>query len=390
MQTLSTLQDTNEKGPTTPIALYLLGVILMGAIVFFGGEIVKNWDSLKDKSAVTIDSLNQVADVYINDVKVGTTPYESKKIEPGENKITLKTSTQVHESTINFLPNSKDTIYNVGIFRDMGISSIFSSGQEFWYQKEDSNALKIVSDPTGASVYIDGTEVGKTPFTSNLLSSGSYDIEIVQEGFEKQTARINLEKDYTLNINLKLFPQPVPNKVSTFEGAENLYVILTNNPTILANTQVWVDAIVYWNKTRGISLNNSATNKELVFDYFVDYKGNIFNNEGKQVKVEELNKAGKGAYLGNADNGEVLTEEAKTAYLRITNQAVIENKTVTVKDTGLGWLRVRSGPSVDSNEVKKVNIGDTFKMLDEQNGWIKIQIDETTTGWAIKDYLVIN
>lgn len=390
IETLYTIQEEKTKGPTTPIAMYLLGVILMGAIVFFGGEIIKNFDNLKDKSAVTIDSLNQPADIYINDKKVGTTPYESKKITPGENKIALKTATQVYETNINFIQNTKDTIYNVGIFRDLGISTIFSSGQEFWYEKGGTNSIKIISDPAGASVVIDGSTIGKTPFSSDSLSPGSYDLEIVQEGFEKQTARINIEKGNTLSVNLKLFPLPLPYNINKLEEANNLYVVNTNNSTILANTQVWVDALIYWNKTRGISLDNSGPNKELVFDYFIDYKGNIFNQEGKLTPVEQLNKAGKGAYLGNAAEGEILSVEAKTSYLRVTNQAVVQGKTVTVKDTGLGWLRVRSGPSVDSTEVKKVNIGEVFTMLDEQNGWIKIQIDTTTTGWAIKDYLSVN
>jgi len=390
IQTLYTIQEEKEKGPSTPIAMYLLGVVLMGAIVFFGGEIIKNFDNLKDKSAVTIDSLNQPADVYINDTKVGTTPYESKKMTPGENKITLKTETQVYETKINFIPNTKDTIYNVGIFRDMGISNIFSSGQEFWYEKSGNNSVKIISDPAGASVMIDGSEVGKTPFTSSSLATGSYDLEIVQEGFEKQTARINVEKGNTLNVNLKLFPLPLPYNINKLAEANNLYIILTNNSMILANTQVWVDALVYWNKTRGISIDKSGPNKEAVFDYFIDYKGNIFNQEGKITTIDQLNKAGKGAYLGNAADEEILSAEAKVSYLRVTNQAVVQGKTVTIKDTGLGWLRVRSGPSVDSTEVKKVNIGETFTMLDEQNGWIKIQLDATTTAWAIKDYLIIN
>ena len=67
LQTISTIQNNNEKGPYTAIALYLLGVSLVGVMVFFGGEIIKNFDDLKSKSAVTIDSLNQPAKVYIND-----------------------------------------------------------------------------------------------------------------------------------------------------------------------------------------------------------------------------------------------------------------------------------------------------------------------------------
>lgn len=390
IQTLSTIQEpANGKKTYTSIALYILGIGLIGILVFFGGEIIKNFDNLKSKSAVTIDSLNQTATVLINDKEVGTTPYESTKIKPGENKIALKTDTQTYETNINFISNSKDTIYNVGIFRDLGISSIFSSGQEFWYEKANGNTIKIISNPSGASVYIDGIEIGKTPYSSNTLSPGSYDLEISYAGYETQKARINIEKDHTLNINFKLFPLPIPSNVKKFEGSSNLYAIFSDNEPILSNTQIWVEAIAYWNKTRGISLEDMGANKEPVFDFFIDYKGNLFNQGGKMVAPEELEKVGKGAYLGRLSDGETLTQEAKDIYLRITSQAVTGN-TVTVKETGLGWLRVRSGPSINSEEVTKVNVGETFDMLDEQSGWIKIKIDETTTGWTLKDYLSIN
>ena len=391
LQTISTIQNNNEKGPYTAIALYLLGVSLVGVMVFFGGEIIKNFDDLKSKSAVTIDSLNQPAKVYINDKDVGTTPYESKKINPGENRITLKTENQIYETRVTFLPNDNTTIYNVGIFRDLGISNVFSSGQEFWYEKESgNNKLKIISNPTGATVHIDGTEVGKTPYSSDTLSVGSYDLDITQEGFETQTARINIEKGHTLDVSIKLFPLPLPSNVNKFEGSDNLYAIFSDNDAVLSNTQVWVDAIVYWNSTRGVTLDEGTNNKEQVFDYFLDYKGNLFDRDGHLTTLDQVNKVGKGAYLGKASSeGNTLSSEAKTTYLSLSNKVIISGKTVTIKETGLGWLRVRSGPSVDSSEVQKVNVGEKFEMLDEQNGWIKIRINDTTTGWALKDYLLV-
>jgi len=393
MQTVSSIQfngSNNEKGPYTSIAVYLLGIGIMAIMVFFGGEIIKNFDDLKSRSAITIDSLNQTAEVFIDDKSVGTTPFESKKISPGENKITLKTDTQVYETKINFLPNTNSTIYNVGIFRDLGVSSVFSSGQEFWYEKESgNNKLKIISNPANATVYIDGVEVGKTPYSSDTLSAGNYDLDVSQDGFETQTARINIEKGYTLDVNMKLFPLPIVANLAKFEGADNLYAIFSNNESVLSNTQVWVDAIVYWNKTRGIAIDNTVPTKEVVFDYFLDYKGNLFNSEGKLTTADQINKVSRGAYLGRAAEGEGLSNQAKEVYLSLTNQVIPEGKTATILETGLGWLRVRSGPSVDSSEIQKVNIGETYSVLDEQNGWVKIKISDTTTGWTIKDYLSI-
>lgn len=390
MQSISSIQTDNEKGPYTSIALYLLGVILCGIMVFFGGKIVSNFDKLKSRSAVTIDSLNQPAEVFINDKSVGTTPFESKNIDPGENKITLKTNNQMYETKINFLADDNSNIYNVVIFRDLGTSNVFSSGQEFWYEKGTGNEkVKIISNPTGASVYIDNTEVGKTPFSSTTLSPGDYNIKISQEGYETQEMKITTDKKYTVNVNVKLFPLPIPSKVEKFEGSDNLYALYTSNNAVLSNTQTWVDTIIYWNKTKGITIDNEGKNKELVFDYFLDYKGNLFNKEGKLTTADQINKISKGAYLGNLAEGEGLSERAKQIYMNLTNQTVTSGRSATVLETGTGWLRVRSGPSVGSSEVQKVNVGEKYDVLDEQNGWIKLKLNDNVTGWAIKDYLSI-
>lgn len=390
MQSVSSIQLDNEKGPYTPIAIYILGVILIGILVFFGGTIITNYDKLKGQSAVTIDSLNQPAEVFINDKSVGTTPFESKNIQPGENKITLKTKNQMYETKINFLPDDNNSIYNVVIFRDLGTSNVFSSGQEFWYEKGTGNEkIKIISNPTGATVYIDNTEVGKTPFSSSTLTPGDYTIRISQEGYENQEMKVTTDKKYTVNVNVKLFPLPIPSIVEKFEQSDNLYSIFTNHEGILSNTQTWVDTIVYWNKTKGITLENEGKNKELVFDFFLDYKGNLFNNEGKLTTPEQINKIAKGAYLGKTSDGYGLSEVSKQVYLKLTNQTLTTGKMATILQTETGWLRVRNGPSVSSSEVQKVTIGEKYEVLDEQNGWIKLKLKDNLTGWAIKDYLSI-
>ena len=44
-------------------------------------------------------------------------------------------------------------------------------------------ALTVTSEPAGAVVFIDGAEVGVTPYTSRPLAAGSHEVEVVQAGF---------------------------------------------------------------------------------------------------------------------------------------------------------------------------------------------------------------
>lgn len=55
---------------------------------------------------------------------------------------------------------------------------------------------------------------------------------------------------------------------------------------------------------------------------------------------------------------------------------------VRIKETPTGWLRVRSKPSTSGEELAKVNSGETFPYLEEENGWYKIEYEEGKEGWV--------
>jgi hypothetical protein len=383
----------NPKNNLSTIIMYIVGIVGVALVVFFGGEVVKNLDNLKGKSAVTIDVINGTAEVYINDENAGSTPYESEEIKPGYNKITLNSEGRQYETSINFLPNSNKYIHSVGLFRDLGVSDVFSSGQEFWFEKDKSGSvLRVVSEPSGASVYIDNTEVGKTPYSASNLSDGSYDLRVEAAGYEMQTARINIKKDYALNVSLKLFPLPAPSQISAFEGSPNLYDLSLDDPLVTSDIEGWAKAVLYWNKTRGINLEGLGVNKEPVFEYFIDYKGNVFDGEAKLITTAEnfaeLADAERGAYLGRASDGEGLTADAKEAFEALTG-AGLGGKNATILETGLGWLRVRDAASLNSSEIARVNVGETFAVLEETSGWVKIKITEGTEGWVSDQYVEI-
>ena len=95
--TISTIRAKKSNNLST-ILMYVIGIIGVALVVFFGGEVIKNLDNLKGKAALTADTLNATADVYINGVMVGTTPFESEEIEPGYNKVSLRTADKQYET----------------------------------------------------------------------------------------------------------------------------------------------------------------------------------------------------------------------------------------------------------------------------------------------------
>ena len=390
MPAVSSLQLNKKQ--KNPVFIYIAAIIGIGLLVFFGGELLKSLNILKGKSAIAIDVKGQPAEVYINDQLAGNTPFESSELEPGENKITIKSSDRQYETTIKSLSDDDKYIHQVGVFRDLGVSDLFSSGQNFWFDKDNSGTvLRIISDPEGAAVLIDGVKIGDAPFTSNNLSEGDYDLKVEAPGYEPQEARIRIQKGYTSNISIKLFPLPMPTTVTEFEGSAGLYDVSTENTNVAADTFTWVKAILYWNTTRGANLEGVGPNTSLVFDYFADYRGNIFDRDGNVIKSTEdfakLGKVEKGAYLGRLADGLGISQPAKEALAQLTNTAF--GKSVKVLPTGIGYLNVRSTPETGGTLVTTVNVGEIFAVLEEGNGWTKIKIDDATEGWVINTYIEV-
>lgn len=391
LQTISPGPMRRRSGPKA-IVYIIPAIIIALLLVFFGRPIIESIGKIGGKSAISVDVSSGRAEISVNDEFLGVTPYESQEIKPGTNKITVRSTNRQYETTIKFLSNNDKYIHKVGVFRDLGISDLFSSGQDLWFDEDDTDTvLRIISDPGGATVYIDNTEIGKTPFTSSKLTEGDYDLRIEQVGYEEQRARIRIQRGYTSNVSVKLFPMPVPSRVSVFEGSADLFDISTDNNQISADPGSWVKGAVYWNQTRGINLEGIGVNKELVFDYYLDYNGNIYDHLGDlaetEEEIEELKGAVRGAYLGRVSDGAGITEMAREGLSNFKGLRMnATDEMVEILPTGLGWLRVRSDPSTNGTEVTKVDVGEQFPVLEERTGWVKIIVSDEVEGWVSSTY----
>lgn len=386
---ISTIADKEKSLPN--VALYIIGIIGVGLIVYFGGYIITNADKLKVKSGIKVEVSGDPAEIYVNDKFVGTTPLVSEDISSGNNKVTIKRGDRQYQTSLNFLSKDGDNMPYVGIFKDLGISDIFSSGNEFWFDKDTSgNVLRIISEPSGAKVYIDNSEMGTTPFLTNNISNGDYELKIIAPGYESQTSRITVNKGYTLNATFKLFPFVSPSQIAVFEGSTNIFDLSVDNETVTSSPQEWAKALVYWNKTRGLNIEGTGENKEPFFNLFISYKGDLYNAEGTPVVTKEdlaaIGTNNKIGYLGRVSDGPGLTNEAKQTLETLLN-TVVAGKQAKIKSTPTGWLRVRSEPNLNGTELTRVNTGDTFEVLDQQTGWVKIKVSETVQGWASSDYI---
>jgi hypothetical protein len=373
-----------QKSPKLPtIAIYVLAVLGVGLLVYLGVNVMRNLGNLSGKAAMSVSVLDGNAEVYLNNDYLGTTPFDADDIKAGENKIRVKNERTTYDVALTFMPNS-ELVLN----RDLGVSDVFSSGQNFWIEKADlGTVMSIVSEPSGAKVYVDNTEVGTTPYSTSNLSDGEYELRVEKTGYEAQTARIKIQKGFKLNVVMKMFPLPVPVTVALLQDAEALYDVHSSESLVTSDAPTWAMAIVYWNRTRGINLAGTGVNKDLVFDYFIDYAGRVYDKEGNDITgITDLGEVTKGAYLRRVSDGPGLTEAAKTALETIS---MATGKRATIKQTGTGWLNVRSLPGLDGSVLAKATVGEAYSVLEESTSWVKIKVSADVEGWVSSTYVTL-
>jgi hypothetical protein len=377
--------EPKQESKFLTISIYVLALVGVGLLVYFGSDLISALGSLNGKSGISTEILYSNGTAYLDGELLGATPYESAELKPGEKKVRLENDSTFYEATLNFAPKSE-----VVVKRDLGVSDVFSSGQNFWLEKDNSGTvLSVISDPAGAIVFIDNAELGTTPFSTDTLTIGEYDLRVESTGYEPQMARIKVQEGYELNSSLKLFPMPTPKKVALLEGSTTLYDVYSSEALVTSNAAEWVRAIVYWNTTRGVSIAGAGVNKEKVFDYFVDYMGQIYNAQGVLVTASDgfvLEGTQKGAYLRRVSDGPGLTDAAKTG---LESLNITAGKMATILPTGLGYLNVRSEPGVSGDLLTKVDVGTEYSVLEEATGWVKIKVSDTVEGWVSSTYVEV-
>lgn len=356
-----------------------LGVLLTS---YFGYLLVTQSNGSSSKPYLYAYSYYGEANVLVDGEFAGKTPLENYVVKKGLRKMRLESDGVFYETSVAFYPG-----FPVLVKRDLGVDQVFSAGLDAWAEKSSSQSgLSIISEPSDARVFVDGTDYGTTPFFTDKLTQGAYDIRLEKEGFEPISERLNIVENQKLNVSVKLFPLPVSASVALMTGSNNLYDMVSNNTFVTANPQSWAKALIHWNKTRGVNILGYGINRDLVFKYILDFNGVFYDTDGMVVEPDKvLLGEGKIAYLRRESDGSGISVQAKESLTKIGTG--ITGKRAKVKDTGLGWLRVRKEPSLNGLEVGKVNVGDTVSVLEEKAGWFKIKTSSDLEGWALADYL---
>jgi len=296
----------------------VVGVIVLAVsllILLTGGSLPLI--SKKKKAALQITSIPK-AEVFLNDIHQGSTPFKKEDLKPQEYKIKLEPEGGLPswEARVNLVSGMMTVIA-----REFSTSEALSSGLVLTLEKitdKEKAGLTVITDPDNSVVNLNGEPRGFSPINLSNLKAGSHILLVSSPGFKEKTQEIQLFEGYKLNASVKLAKDESQEEEEDKESEED----------------------------------------------------------------EEATESGK-------KKEEDSDEEISTSAGREEGDDM-ERPYVKIKETGTGWLRVRSDPvyqADNNNEVAKVDVGGVYKFLDEtESGWYEIEYEAGKSGWISGKY----
>ena len=355
------------------------------------------------RARLNIETVNGKASILINGIASGEAPLKKEAFFPGEVKIDLNGESNSYTAYVS--PASSTEAY---IKRDLGVSKVFSSGEDFWFKRGTSGlqSFSIISpDTDNVQVLVDDVEVGKTPLkfsTKDLLNkneNNEYKLTFKKDGYEQQETSVKLIDGYELNIKVSMFLKPIPESLSIFDSKiDGISVInfskVSNNG--YSDRKAWASAINYWLKTRGFM--TSGDYKIEKFAYFITDDGKLYTETGNEILVKEA-KLVQGSFIAylSSSQSENLSESALAVLSEISGKKVETTGTssegatanglfsIEILSNSLGYLRVRDAGSTTGKEIGRVDVGKKFAVVSEKSGWYQIEFEKGKKGWVSGD-----
>lgn len=254
------------------------------------------------------------------------------------------------------------------------------------YFSPKPGGIRIETTPS-ASVFINGNLVGETPFEGSY-TAGTILLRLVPQGSSENL--VPFETPITLVSGIQTAvgrtfgssEESSSGYVISFEktksGVASLVVI--SQPS---NAQVVIDGV-----PRGFSPYQISTISPAMHTISVKYPG--FSDFSMTVKTEPNYRLTFYAKLGKGgDQGDQANNKSEKDVSNI----------VTILDTPTGYLRVRTKPGGNGEEIAQVTPGETFPYLntDLESGWVEIQYQASKsgmpsglTGWISGKYATVS
>lgn len=256
---------------------------------------------------------------------------------------------------------------------------IFSIYQFYSSRTSKISGLKIISQPV-ANIFLNEKLIGRTPY-DDKQPSGEYTLKLIPDDPAQEAVawqgKISLNPKVLTYVNRELGKSELRSagEVLTLEKINN------SSAEIAVMTAPDASTVLLDGQEKGTAPIFIKDVVDGEHDVVVASSGFI----GRTVRVQttsgyRLNVNFQLSIIESESSPSVSIKEGKP-------KDMDQGKTmVTVKDTPTGFLRVRSGPSLSATETGRIKPGEKYPLLEEQEGWLKISLEEGKEGWISGRY----
>ncbi len=230
---------------------------------------------------------------------------------------------------------------------------------------KQTSGISILSDPSEATVFLDGKEVGKTPFDSKNLDVKEYTVRLEKD-------KVSWQGKVKLNAGTVVAIKRDTATDSASSAGEILSLNRGKGMTIISNpstAEVEVDGKPY-GKTPVIVDISSGGHTILV---------SHTNYLNRSIKVDLP------ANFNLTVSVDLALSEADLT--TIETPTITQTPEVVVKQTPTGFLRVRDKASLNGKEIAQVKPGDSLILLEEQGSWDRVRLSNGTEGYVFSAYV---
>jgi len=262
-----------------------------------------------------------------------------------------------------------------------------------FFGRQGPGALQISTTPT-ATVFLDGTQAGITPYFDDKIKAGEHTVKLVPESTEENLTswegKVNLLPGILTSIKRTF----AVNEAESSSEMITLEKAGRKDQSSLAVISIPDQAVVKLNgEPKGftpLSLEDLAP---------ADYQITI-SSSGYEEKTVSAHTIGGYKLIVNVKLAQTMEgieeatpsgateEEAETTPTPKAQATPPANK-----DTPTGFLRVRMGPSTSATETAQIKPGEMYPYLDEEKldtsggKWLKIEYKKDEEGWVSGVYV---
>lgn len=247
-------------------------------------------------------------------------------------------------------------------------------------KQNETGKMKIISSPT-ASVFLNSTFIGKTPF-EDKYKVGEYLLKLIPDSTATDTAswngKINIYKNALTYVNRELGSSDIASAGEIFTTVK-----MTKKPANSESGEIYVEtepqgAIVTLDSDeKGVApaVMENVTRGDHELSVFMPG----FFRRTQKVNVDpgfRVNAHFKLAIDQSSSFAKESDDKTKTA----STSATVDKTYIKIRDNPQGWLRVRVDGSINASESAKVKPGERYELLDEKTGWFKIKFNGSQIG----------